>query len=301
MSRRPLTAEEKQVLEHKGTEAPFSGRFLHHDSRGWYRCRNCDAPLYPSESKFDAGCGWPSFEAPLAQAVTEVADADGRRTEILCRQCGGHLGHVFRGERLTPANERHCVNSLSLAFSPEPGAQVASLMLGGGCFWCIEAVFERVNGVSRVVSGYAGGRIDNPGYQQVCSGETGHAEVVKLNYDPAVVDLDSLLELFFASHDPTTLNRQGADRGTQYRSIVICEDEEQAERVRHYVQRLEASGAFAQPIVTAIEQGHDFYPAELSHQQYYQQHQSQPYCQMVISPKVASVFQRFADRMKGDE
>ncbi|WP_028108830.1 bifunctional methionine sulfoxide reductase B/A protein [Ferrimonas futtsuensis] len=298
MPKRPLTSDEQQVLHHKGTEAPFSGRFLNHSSDGHYLCRDCGARLYHSDGKFDAGCGWPAFETPVTGAVTEQVDADGRRTEILCSACGGHLGHVFRGERLTPANERHCVNSLSLAFEPQQASGIDTLTLGGGCFWCIEAVFRRVNGVLSVQSGYAGGQSENPSYQAVCGGGTGHAEVVRIRYDTALVDLDSLLELFFAAHDPTTLNRQGADVGTQYRSIVLCNDPTQRQKVEAFVGRLDASGLFAAPIVTEITDDAPFYAAEEGHQEYYERHGGQPYCQVVISPKVASIYQRFADRLK---
>ncbi|TKB48274.1 bifunctional methionine sulfoxide reductase B/A protein [Ferrimonas sediminicola] len=298
MTKRPLTQDEQRVLHHKGTEAPFSGRFLSHGSEGHYLCRNCGARLYHSRGKFESGCGWPAFDAPVPGAVAEQTDADGRRTEILCRACGGHLGHVFRGERLTPANERHCVNSLSLAFAPDAETGRDTLTLGGGCFWCIEAVFRRVRGVHSVQSGYAGGETDNPSYPAVCSGTTGHAEVVRIGYDPAEVDLDSLLELFFAAHDPTTLNRQGADVGTQYRSIILCRDGRQRQQVEAYLARLRASGLFTSPIVTEVADDAPFYPAEEGHQQYYEHHGGQPYCQMVISPKVASIYQRFADRLE---
>ena len=157
---------------------------------------------------------------------------------------------------------------------------------GGGCFWCLEAVFQKVTGVIKVVSGYAGGASPNPSYEAVCSGLTGHAEVVQIEYDPGQTDFRTLLDLFWRCHDPTTLNRQGADVGTQYRSVIFCHDEEQLEHAQTAKQDLESSGMFRDPVVTEISMIPEFYPAEDYHQNYYKENSGAGYCQFVIRPKM---------------
>lgn len=165
--------------------------------------------------------------------------------------------------------------------------------LGGGCFWCLEAVFQEVEGVSRVVSGYAGGHVDNPTYQQVCLELTGHAEVVQITFDPQIVSFGQLLEIFFTIHDPTTLNRQGADQGSQYRSAIYYHSEEQRDVANATIERLTRDGVWAQPIVTEVAPLAKFYPAEGYHQNYYRNNPVQPYCLMVVRPKVAKYREKF--------
>jgi peptide-methionine (S)-S-oxide reductase len=170
--------------------------------------------------------------------------------------------------------------------------------LAGGCFWCLEAVFEQLRGVERVVSGYAGGRVPNPTYTQVCSGTTGHAEVIQVTFDPSVIAYRDLLEVFFAFHDPTTLNRQGNDTGTQYRSAIFVHSPEQERVAREVVADLARHGAFDGPIVTEVSSLEGFHPAEDYHQGYYQQNQSQPYCRATITPKMAKLRAKYAARLK---
>lgn len=170
--------------------------------------------------------------------------------------------------------------------------------LAGGCFWCLEAVFERLEGVDQVVSGYTGGRVPDPSYAAVCTGLTGHAEAVQLRFDPAVIGYRDLVELFFAFHDPTTLNRQGPDVGTQYRSAIFVHSVEQRAVAEDVVATLTREGVFDAPIVTEIAEAGPFYPAELNHQQYYQRNQGQPYCQAMIAPKVAKLRAGYASRLK---
>jgi peptide-methionine (S)-S-oxide reductase len=170
--------------------------------------------------------------------------------------------------------------------------------LAGGCFWCLEAVYLDLIGVEKVVSGYAGGSVPNPTYQQVCTGTTGHAEVVQLTYDPAVIKFAELLEVFFSIHDPTTLNRQGNDVGPQYRSAIFYHDEEQKAVARETIARLEAAGEWSNPIVTEVVPLDHFYEAEAYHQDYYRQNGAQPYCRVVISPKVAKFRKKYANRLK---
>ena len=170
--------------------------------------------------------------------------------------------------------------------------------LAGGCFWCLEAVYDELQGVQRVVSGYAGGEMPNPSYQQVCSGRTGHAEVVQITYDPNVVTYRDLLEIFFTIHDPTTLNRQGADVGTQYRSAIFYHDEEQRRAAEEIIAELEGERAFANPIVTEVTALDEFYPAEDYHQDYYENNPNQPYCMVVVAPKLAKFRKKFTELRK---
>jgi peptide-methionine (S)-S-oxide reductase len=166
-------------------------------------------------------------------------------------------------------------------------------LLAGGCFWCLEAIFGSLNGVKTVVSGYCGGHEPNPGYRQVCGGRTGHAETVRIEYDPAMLSFDTLLDVFFAIHDPTTPNRQGNDIGPQYRSAVFYLDDEQRQSASRAIARLEQQGLFPAPIVTEVAPAGEFYPAEAEHHDYYWQNRHAPYCQVVISPKIAAFRQRF--------
>jgi peptide-methionine (S)-S-oxide reductase len=170
--------------------------------------------------------------------------------------------------------------------------------LAGGCFWCLEAVFEQLRGVERVVSGYAGGSAPNPTYQQVCSGTTGHAEVIQVTFDPSVIPYRELLEVFFAFHDPTTLDRQGHDIGTQYRSAIFHHSPEQERAAREVIADLERQRAFDDPIVTEVSPLSAFHPAEDYHQGYYQQNQEQPYCRATITPKMAKLRAKYAARLK---
>jgi len=169
---------------------------------------------------------------------------------------------------------------------------------GGGCFWCVEAIFERVNGVYSAESGYSGGHVQNPDYKQVTSGVTGHAEVVQITYDPSIVSYKELLEIFFKTHDPTTLNRQGADVGTQYRSIVLFHNDAQRELASEVIKKLEEEGIWNDPIVTTVEPFEAFYGAEAYHQEYYENNPNQGYCRLVINPKVAKFEKVFKEKLK---
>ncbi len=170
--------------------------------------------------------------------------------------------------------------------------------LGAGCFWCVEAIFERVEGVNRVESGYSGGQLKNPGYKEVCSGETGHAEVVQIEFDPETISFVKLLEIFFKTHDPTTLNRQGADVGTQYRSVVFYHNKEQEETARRLIADLDKAGIWNDPIVTTLEAFSDFYSAEQYHQEYFENNPNQGYCRLVIQPKLEKFEKVFSEYLK---
>lgn len=177
-----------------------------------------------------------------------------------------------------------------------PGMDTA--IFGAGCFWCVEAVFQQLKGVEKVESGYSGGKVANPTYREVCSGLTGHAEVTRIIFDPKVISFADLLAAFWESHDPTTLNRQGADEGTQYRSVIFYRNQKQQEEAEFYKKKLNESGAFEGPIVTEISPYKAFYKAEDYHQNYYNQNGEQPYCQIVIRPKVEKFKKAFANKLK---
>ena len=177
-------------------------------------------------------------------------------------------------------------------------AESQTAVLGGGCFWCLEAVYTELRGIERVISGYAGGSVPNPSYEQVCSGRTGHAEVVQLTFDPSQISYRDILDVFFTIHDPTTLDRQGADIGSQYRSIILYESEDQAATARAVIDEVNASGIWRSPIVTKVEPLERFYPAEAYHQNYFEMNPYQPYCQIVIAPKVSKARQKYLARLK---
>ena len=171
-------------------------------------------------------------------------------------------------------------------------------VLGGGCFWCLEAVFNRLQGVQTVESGYAGGRSANPSYDDVCTGRTGHAEVVRVEFDPATISYRDLLRVFFATHDPTTKDRQGNDVGTQYRSVIFPQSETQRTDARAVIEELSRARLWDDPIVTEVAGAATFYPAEGYHRQYFERNPAQPYCQVVVAPKVAKFRKQFADRLR---
>lgn len=173
-----------------------------------------------------------------------------------------------------------------------------TIILGAGCFWCTEASFQEIDGVKRVQSGYSGGNVDNPSYKQVCSGTTGHAEVAKITFDPDQVSLDDILDVFFAIHDPTSLNKQGADTGTQYRSVIFYMNEKQKIASEKKIEELNSSGEYKKPIVTAVEPYKNFFEAEDYHNNYFRENEFEPYCQLVISPKLKKLKKKYPEKLK---
>jgi peptide methionine sulfoxide reductase msrA/msrB len=271
----PLTAEEREIIVNKGTERPFTGKYWNAAAKGVYLCRQCGAPLYLSQSKFKSDCGWPSFDDEIPGAVRRQRDTDGSRTEILCANCGAHLGHVFLGEGLTLRDTRHCVNSASLSFLPEEKWPLQRAIFAGGCFWGVEHYFRQVPGVLGVRSGYTGGKVERPTYEQVCTGRTGHAESVEVLYDPAKVTYEALARLFFEIHDPTQRDGQGPDLGDQYRSAIFYTSDAQKQTAEKLIAELHKKGFDA---ATQVVPAVTFWPAEDYHQHYYDKTGHTPYC-----------------------
>ena len=296
-----LSPQQYYVLREEGTEKPFTGKFLLHKEEGVYSCAGCGNPLFTDEMKFDSHCGWPSFDKEISggKIITKDDYSLGvKRTEIECAKCGGHLGHLF-DDGPTETGLRYCVNSLSLDFIKKENVnKVDTITLGGGCFWCVEGVYELIDGVIEVKSGYSGGKTKNPTYKKVCSGTTGHAEVVQVIYQPSMISLEEILQVFFTAHDPTTLNRQGADIGTQYRSVIFFHTEKQKNTINKVIKILKEEEVFDLPIVTQVSPISDFYTAEGYHQDYYELNKSEPYCKMVILPKIEKVKKVFKEQLK---
>ena len=294
------------VARNADTERAFTGKMWNDETKGTYYCATCGNKLFEAEQKFTSSCGWPSFfEQDNKESITFKLDKSYgmMRTEALCGRCDSHLGHLF-DDGPEPTGKRYCMNAVSLDFVPykvnvtdTSKGNLQTIILAGGCFWCVEAVYENLQGVEKVVSGYAGGTVLNPTYEDVSSGRTGAAEVIEITFDKTKTNLDEIFEVFFAVHDPTTLNRQGADVGTQYRSAIFYKNDEEKKAAQSIIAELNQK-VFDGKIVTTIEKLDKFYPAESYHQNYYENNKNKGYCQMVIQPKVEKFEKVFKDRLK---
>ncbi|MGZ4886837.1 MAG: bifunctional methionine sulfoxide reductase B/A protein [Candidatus Aminicenantales bacterium] len=299
-----LAPEQYQVLRQGHTERPFTGRYNDFWEKGLYVCAGCGTPLFPSESKYDHDTGWPSFTAPVAEKNIAYKDDFSlliKRVEVRCAACGAHLGHVF-DDGPAPTFLHYCINSAAMNFLPSeetkeeppgeasgpvrPGpagkdksgpagmdvARPETATFAAGCFWGVEDKLGKVPGVLSTVVGYTGGKTASPSYEDVCTGKTGHAEAVQLTYDPAEVSYEQLLGQFFSIHDPTQVNRQDPDRGSQYRSAIFYHDQKQKEAAEKAMAELRASKRFKAPLATELVAAGVFNRAEDYHQKYFEKH-----------------------------
>lgn len=272
-----LTPKQKHVLIDKGTDLPNLNDDFLPETPGTFLCRACGIALFRGEHQFASSCGWPSFDDEIQNRIKILFESDGVREEIVCQQCESHLGHVFRKEGYTAKNIRHCVNDTSIEFVPNLDVlQTAEIIVAGGCFWGIEYFLGKELGVLKVESGYTGGHLENPGYQSVCQGESGHTEAVRVVFDEAKTNAKNLYQAFFELHTPFVEKEGALRKPRQYRSMVFYYDEKQKKIAEELINYLE--NKFNEKVATELFPVRPFWPAESAHQNYYQKHNDLAIC-----------------------
>lgn len=275
-----LTPLARRIVCEKATEPPHTSIEKRTTSHGSYLCRRCGLALFRGSSEFDSGCGWPAFDECISSTVRSLLDADGQRMEVRCQRCDGHLGHVFDGEYLTLKNRRYCINSAVIdAVDSTSVLDSEEAIVAGGCFWGVDYYLRQIPGVLKVEVGYTGGVVIHPSYEQVCSGNTGHYEAVRVVYDPSKTDYHSILKRFFEIHDPTQKTGQGPDLGQQYQSAIFYYDQAQYDEAESLIYQLKQKGY---DVATGLLQAQVFWKAEAYHQNYYEQQQHKPYCHQPV-------------------
>jgi peptide methionine sulfoxide reductase msrA/msrB len=293
--RQILTDEQFYITRQKGTERAHSSDLCTFFEAGQYACVCCDTLLFDSAEKYDSGTGWPSFTQPVKENVIAYFKDKSHgmyRVETTCNTCDAHLGHVFQDGPM-PSGLRYCMNAIALK---KVENNIKKATFGGGCFWCTEAIFQNLKGIIKVESGFSGGRIHNPTYREVTSGITGHAEVINFSYNPDEILYEELVKIHLTTHDPTTLNKQGADAGTQYRSVIFYRNEEEKAIALKVIKELKSS--FDDMIVTEVAVFEQFYPADDYHQNYYNDNKdNNRYCTAVINPKLKKFKELYNDKL----
>lgn len=308
-----LTAEQYHVMVEKGTEPPFKNAYYDNHEKGIYVSAATGKPLFSSDTKFDSGTGWPSFTAPLNDEDVYVVPDNSHgmvRDEVVEKTTGLHLGHLFN-DGPPPTYKRYCLNSAALKFIPEGETssmvrqedtkkdKLSRAYFASGCFWCVEAIYESVEGVSEVVNGYAGGHTKNPTYESSNTGKTGHAEAVEVIYDPAVVDFATLTDVYFGSQDPTQVNGQGPDIGSQYRSIIFYQNPVEKKIIDQ--KKAALSAKLGEPLAAEVMPFEKFWKGEDYHQNYEANNPDNSYIKAVSIPRLNRFKEKFPELLKKDK
>ncbi|NOT36983.1 MAG: peptide-methionine (S)-S-oxide reductase MsrA [Saprospiraceae bacterium] len=290
--RKILGDEIYQITREMGTERPFTSPLNDNHDYGVYNCIGCNNTLFSSESKFNSGTGWPSFFDKYSTKSLGIASDKSHgivRAALSCQRCGAHLGHVF-DDGPKPTGLRYCIDGIALKFiaieKESDPLDLKTATFAGGCFWCEEGVFEQVKGVKDVISGYSGGKSANPSYEKVGTGSTGHAEAFEFQYDSKIINYSELLKVFVASLDPTQVNGQGPDNGTQYRSIIFYRTIEEKNLAESYIKELNASGIYSKPIAIEVLKFEKFWKAEDYHQDFIKNNPGHPYVLQESIPRI---------------